>query len=65
MKKQGMKNKLNLKRNVISNFESNEVTGKGPETWTCDCWTRRKDCKTYEPTQDGCQSFWCSGIGCS
>jgi hypothetical protein len=65
MKKQKTNSKLNLKKNVISTFEVNVIKGKGPETWTCDCWTRRKNCKTYEPTQDGCQTFWCTGIGCS
>ena len=65
MKKQKTNSKLNLKKNVISNFEVEALKGKGPETQTCDCWTRRKDCQTYEPTQDGCQTFWCTGIVCS
>ena len=57
--------KLSLKKNVVSSFKADSVTGKGPETWSCDCWTRRKNCVTYEPTQDGCQTFWCTENGCA
>lgn len=59
-----MKSKLSLKKNVVSNFEVDTVKGKGPETATCECFTRGKNCKTYIVTQDGCATYWCTQYGC-
>lgn len=65
MKKKAIGAKLSLQKKTISNLDIDAIKGKGPETWTCDCWTRRKNCVTYEPTMDGCQSFWCTEGACA
>jgi len=63
MKKQKTNSKLNLKRNVISNFEVNAVIGKGPDTQTCGCFTNGRNCKTYQITSN-CPTYWCTEYGC-
>ncbi|WP_340200514.1 class I lanthipeptide [Ascidiimonas sp. W6] len=65
MKKRSLNGKLNLKKNTISNLDKDAIKGRGPETATCNCITRRKDCVIYEPTMDGCETFWCTEALCA
>ena len=64
MKKKAVSAKLSLQKKTISKLDIDAIKGKGLETATCNCITRKPGCVIYMPTMDGCASVICTGSWC-